>query len=181
VVAFGTSGPGAAQLLVGAATAIATALGVSDLIVGLTVVAAGTSLPELATSALAAARGERDIAVDNVVGSNLFNLLAVLGLATLLAAPEGVPVAGEALTGAFPVALLVTLVALPALATGLVVERWEGGLLLAYAGYVASLVLSGAGSPAAPAARIRLLAALAVLAVLLVAVGLLRRGAAVRV
>ncbi|MEX2627925.1 MAG: calcium/sodium antiporter, partial [Ilumatobacteraceae bacterium] len=67
------------QALVSAATDIAVALGVSQLVIGLTVVAIGTSLPEVATSILAAARGERDLAVGNAIGSNLFNLLAVLG------------------------------------------------------------------------------------------------------
>lgn len=164
-----------AQLLVTAATGIAAAVGVSDLVVGLTVVAAGTSLPELATSVLAAARGERDIAVGNVVGSNLFNLTGVLGFAAL-AAPDGLPVGGNVLAGAFPLTLLAMFVALPALATGLVVDRWEGGVLvLAYLAYVASLVLTGLAHPAAPAVTVGLMAALALLAVGLVAVGLVRR------
>ena len=72
------------RLLVTAATDAATALGVSELVVGLTVVAVGTSLPELATSVLAAIRGERDIAVANVVGSNIFNVLTVLGISTFV-------------------------------------------------------------------------------------------------
>lgn len=166
---------GGAQLLVTAATAAAQALGVSELVIGLTVVAAGTSLPELATSVIAAVRGERDIAVGNVVGSNLFNLLGVLGAAALVA-PQGLRVGAEVLTGAFPAALLVTLVALPALATGLAVERWEGALLVgAYGAYVASLVLAGVDSPAAPAAAGGVLVGLGVLAVTLVAVGWARR------
>ena len=160
-----------AQLLVDAATAIARALGVSDLVIGLTVVAAGTSLPELATSGIAALRGERDIAVGNVVGSNLFNLLAVLGV-TALVAPEGVSVARDALTGDLPVAFLTMCVALPALASGYVVERWEGGLLLvAYVAYLGVLVLGSIGSTAAAPARAALLVVLGLLAVLLVAVG----------
>ena len=81
-----------ANWLVDGASAIARAFGVSELLIGLTVVAAGTSLPELATSVIAAVRGERDIAVGNVVGSNIFNLFIVLG-ASALAAPEGVAVA----------------------------------------------------------------------------------------
>lgn len=165
-----------AQLLVAAATGIAAAVGVSDLVVGLTVVAAGTSLPELATSVLAAVRGERDIAVGNVVGSNLFNLTGVLGAAAV-AAPDGLPVAGDVLAGAFPVTLLAMFVALPALATGLVVDRWEGGLLaVAYVAYVVSVVLTGAGSRAAPAVSVALLLGLALIAAVLVAVGLIRRG-----
>src|SRR5690606_27817590 len=71
--------------LVDGAVAIAEALGVSELIIGLTIVAAGTSLPEVATSVMASIKGERDIAVGNVVGSNIFNLLAVLGFSAAIA------------------------------------------------------------------------------------------------
>ncbi|MBK9714998.1 MAG: calcium/sodium antiporter [Kouleothrix sp.] len=80
-----------ADWLVDGAVAFARVLGVSELIIGLTIVAVGTSLPEIATSMLASIRGERDIAVGNVIGSCIFNLLLVLGLAAL-AAPGGVPV-----------------------------------------------------------------------------------------
>ena len=82
--------------LVDAAVAFATWLGVSDLVIGLTIVAAGTSLPEVATSILAAIRGERDIAVGNVVGSNIFNLAGVLGVSALVT-PAGVPVSAAVL------------------------------------------------------------------------------------
>jgi cation:H+ antiporter len=166
-----------AQLLVSGASAIAAALGVSQLIIGLTVVAVGTSLPELATSVVAARRGERDIAVGNVVGSNMFNLLAVLGAAALAGGGIDVPV--EAVTTDLPVALLVTLVALPALALQLSVARWEGGLLLAaYAGYVGYLVLRATDSAAAATGRLGLLAGLALLAVVVTVIGLAidRRG-----
>ena len=113
-----------AQLLVWGATELAVALGVSDLIIGLTVVAVGTSLPELATSVTAARRGERDIAVGNVVGSNLFNLLAVLGAGAI--AGGGIAVPDAVVTNDIPVSLLVALVALPALAFGLVLQWWKG-------------------------------------------------------
>src|SRR3546814_20476952 len=76
------------SFLVEGAVALARALGLSELVIGLTVIAVGTSLPELATSIMAAFRGERDIAVGNIVGSNLFNLLAVLGLASLVSRSE---------------------------------------------------------------------------------------------
>jgi cation:H+ antiporter len=176
LVALGLVGlVGGAQLLVTGATALAAALGVSDLIIGLTVVAAGTSLPELATSVIAARRGERDIAVGNVVGSNLFNSLAVLGAAASIA-PGGLDVPRSVITGDLPLTLLVTLVALPVLATGLSVDRWEGALLLVgYVGYVMVLVLEGTGDPAAPAARLALMAGLGVVAVLVIVVGLLHR------
>ena len=75
---------GSAQMLVWAAVGIAKALGVSDLVIGLTVVALGTSLPELAASIASARKGEHDMAVGNVIGSNLFNLLAVLGIAVVI-------------------------------------------------------------------------------------------------
>lgn len=163
-----------AQLLVTGATELAAGLGVSDVVVGLTVVAAGTSLPELVTSVVAVRRGELDIAVGNVVGSNLFNLLGVLGAAAL--AGGGLEVPSTVVTGDLPVVLLTTLVALPVLASGLVVDRWEGLLLLAgYLGYVAVLVLGGLGSPAAAAAQRVLLAALILLIVATAADGLARR------
>ena len=125
-----------ARWLVAGATAIAQALGVSELVIGLTIVAAGTSLPEIATSVLAALRGERDIAVGNVVGSNLFNLMAVLGLGSIVA-PEGVPVGAGALTFDIPVMIAAAIGMLPICFTGYVIARWEGLLLMGY--YVAYL------------------------------------------
>jgi cation:H+ antiporter len=75
---------GSSRLLVWGAVGIATEFGVSDLIIGLTIVALGTSLPELAASVIAARKGEHDIAIGNVVGSNMFNILAVIGIATVI-------------------------------------------------------------------------------------------------
>jgi cation:H+ antiporter len=117
--------------LVDAAVAIAQTLGVSDLIIGLTIVAAGTSLPELATSVVASLRGERDIAVGNVVGSNIFNILSVLGMTTLMA-PAGLPVPPAALTFDLPVMLAVAIACLPIFMTGHLIARWEGLLFLGY-------------------------------------------------
>ncbi len=77
--------------LIGGSVVVATRLGVNELIIGLTIIAAGTSLPEVVTSIMAALRGERDIAVGNVVGSNIFNILCVLGLASMVA-PNGVKI-----------------------------------------------------------------------------------------
>jgi cation:H+ antiporter len=157
--------------LVVAAVAIASALGVSDLVIGLTVVAAGTSLPELATSVVAAVRGERDIAVGNVVGSNLFNLLAVLGGAAIVA-PDGIAVAVDALALDLPFALVSTLVVLPVLAFGLTVRRLEGALLLAgYVAYVTVLITIARGTSTAAVGRVPLLTAFAAMGVVLVAVG----------
>jgi cation:H+ antiporter len=130
-----------ARWLVDGAVSIATSLGVSELLIGLTVVAAGTSLPELATSVVAAIRGERDIAVGNVVGSNIFNLLAVLGSSAALSGRVGV--SPGALHFDIPVMTAVALACLPIFFTGGRVQRWEGGLFTAYyVAYVVYLVLA---------------------------------------
>lgn len=126
-----------AQWLVEAAVTVATALGVSELVIGLTIVAVGTSLPEVATSVLASLRGERDIAVGNAVGSNLFNLLAVLGLGSLVA-PDGVPVPPGALTFDIPVMTAVAVAALPVFFSDYTIARWEGTVFLGY--YIAYTV-----------------------------------------
>ncbi|MCS6806195.1 MAG: calcium/sodium antiporter [Acidobacteriota bacterium] len=117
--------------LVDSAAAMAKALGVSDLIIGLTIVAAGTSLPEVATSVMAAIRDERDIAVGNVVGSNIYNLLAILGAASVVA-PDGVAVAPAALHFDMPVMIAVAVACLPIFFTGHAIARWEGALFLGY-------------------------------------------------
>jgi cation:H+ antiporter len=136
--------------LVDGAVRVAIDLGVSELMIGLTIIAVGTSLPELATSVIASLRGERDIAVGNVVGSNIFNILAVVGL-TGLVAPEGVPVSIEALRFDIPVMIMVVLACAPVFMTGLIIQRWEGFLFLAYyLAYLSHLVLAAAGSPSVP-------------------------------
>ncbi len=128
--------------LVDSASAIARSLGVSDLIIGLTIVAAGTSAPELATSIMAAVRGERDIAVGNAVGSNVFNILGVLGLTAALA-PEGIAVPRSALAFDIPIMIAVALAALPVFFTGYTISRWEGAVFLAYyAAYTLFLLLA---------------------------------------
>lgn len=125
----------AGHLLLGAAVVVATDLGFSERVIGLTVVAVGTSLPELATSLIAALRGQRDIAVGNVIGANLFNLLGVLGL-TALIAPTPLSVSPNALDFDLPVMLGVVVLCLPVFYTGYRVTRAEGlvllGLYLAY-------------------------------------------------
>ncbi len=137
------------QLLVTAATDIAESAGISDLVIGLTVVAIGTSLPELATSILAAIRGQRDIAVGNVIGSNLFNLMSVLGL-TAIVSGDGIAVSDVSLRLDFPVMLAATVVLVPIVWSGFQIERWEGFVLIAfYAAYVAYLVLDANDSTAA--------------------------------
>jgi len=137
------------QLLVNAATDIAESAGISDLVIGLTVVAIGTSLPELATSILAAMRGQRDIAVGNVIGSNLFNLMSVLGLTSIVSS-DGIPVSDVSLRLDFPVMLAATLVLVPIVWNGFEIKRWEGFVLIAfYLAYVAYLVLDANDSSAA--------------------------------
>lgn len=129
------------QWLVRGAVAIAKALGVSELVIGLTIVAVGTSLPEVATSVVASIRGERDIAVGNVVGSNIFNILAALGL-TGIVAPEGIAVSTAALRFDIPIMIAVAISCLPIFFRGYNITRWEGILFLAYyAAYTAFLIL----------------------------------------
>ncbi|EYT48449.1 calcium/sodium antiporter [Kocuria sp. CPCC 205231] len=131
-----------ATLLVEGAVSIATSLGVSSLVVGLTVVAVGTSLPELATSVIAVRRGERDLAVGNVVGSNIFNIGVVLGLPALIS-PGGIPVSGAAVALDIPVMLAAAVALLPIAFTGFAVARWEGALFVAlYAAYTGYVVLA---------------------------------------
>ncbi|MCL4806651.1 MAG: calcium/sodium antiporter [Thermoanaerobaculia bacterium] len=139
-----------ARWLVDGAVVFARALGVSELIIGLTIVAAGTSLPEVATSVLASIRGHRDIAVGNVVGSNIFNILCVLGL-TGLVAPGGVPVSPDALAFDTPVMIGVALACLPIFFVGPGIARWEGALFLFYyAAYVTFIVLEATDSTVLP-------------------------------
>lgn len=131
-----------ADLLVAASVAVARQLGVSELVIGLTIVAVGTSVPEIATSLVAILKGERDLAVGNVVGSNLFNLLVVLGLSAVFA-PAGIPVPLEAMAFDVWFMLISTLLCLPLMIAGSVVSRGEGALLLGwYVLYVLWLVLS---------------------------------------
>ncbi len=134
-----------ADLFVESAVTIARGWGMSELVIGLTLVAAGTSMPEVATSVVAAFKGERDIAVGNVVGSNLFNLMCVLGL-TGLVTPGGIPVGAEAVAQDLPVMVLVAVACLPVFLIGHVIERWEGMVLLAFYGlYTAALICEAQG------------------------------------
>lgn len=131
----------AGHLLLGAAVTLATELGLSERIIGLTIIAVSTSLPQLATSLIAAFRGQGEIAVGNVIGSNVFNLLGVLGL-TALVAPAPLSVSPNALAFDLPVMLGVAALCLPVFYTGYRVTRGEGllflGLYLAYGLHVVS-------------------------------------------
>jgi cation:H+ antiporter len=136
-----------AQLLVEGAVSLARTFGVSELMIGLTVLAIGTSLPELATSVVAALRGERDIAVGNVVGSNIFNLLSVIGF-TGLASWGQLSVSEIALTLDIPVMLGVALLCLPVFRSEFVVTRANGALFLGcYIAYLGWLITSNMGTP----------------------------------
>lgn len=128
--------------LVDAATIFATMLGVSPLVIGLTIVAAGTSLPEVATSVIAALRGEREIAVGNVLGSGIFNLGAVLGISAMVSG-SGLQVPASLLAFDLPVMLAVAIACLPVLFTGHLIARWEGAVFLGYyVAYTTYLVLN---------------------------------------
>lgn len=133
---------GGAQLLVAGAVSIAEAMGISGLVVGLTVVAVGTSLPELAASVIAAARGQRDLAVGNVVGSCIANIGLVLGLPAILSG-GGLPVPHAAVALDIPLMLATTVALAPVVFTGFTVARWEGALfVLLYVAYTTFLVLN---------------------------------------
>jgi cation:H+ antiporter len=128
--------------LVGGAVALARALGVSELILGLTIIAIGTSLPEVATSIIAGLRGAREIAVGNIIGSNIFNILAGLGL-TALIAPSGVQVSQAALRFDIPVMIAAAVACLPIFYIGHRISRWEGWLFFGYyIAYTTYLILT---------------------------------------
>jgi len=136
------------RILVWGAVTLAESLGVSDLIIGLTIVALGTSLPELATSLIAARKGEHDIATGNIVGSNMFNLLAVIGIASVIEPVQSVP--RDILIRDWPMMMAMT-VLLFVFAYGFRregrINRFEGGLLLlAYIGYNTYLLIQTIGT-----------------------------------
>ncbi|MHC6227208.1 calcium/sodium antiporter [Pseudomonas sp. X10] len=156
------------HLLLEAAVEVATDLGLSERIIGLTVVAVCTSLPELAAALIAALRGEREVAVGTVIGSNLFNLLAVLGL-TALVAPEPLSISPNALDFDLPVMLGVAILSLPVFYSGYRVTRAEGLVFLClYLAYGLHVVAFTTGMPlAGRLERLMLFYALPVLGALL--------------
>ena len=130
------------QVLVKGATAAAIGLGVTETVIGLTIVAAGTSMPELVTSLVAAYRGKADLAIGNVVGSNLLNQLVILGVCGVFSG-EGLLVDPVVISRDLPVMVLTTLALLPILWTRGVVTRLEGGILVGLYGlYLAEQVLT---------------------------------------
>ena len=131
------------RLLVTASVSFAQALGISELVIGLTIVAAGTSLPEVATSITAALKGERDIAVGNVVGSNIFNILGCLGLSGLVAGTAGISIAPSVMAFDIWVMLATAIACIPIFLSGREIARWEGFVFVAYyVFYVTYLVLA---------------------------------------
>lgn len=130
-----------AKLFLAGSVFFARLLQVSDAVIGLTLVAVGTSLPELATSVVAAVRGEKDIAIGNVVGSNIFNVFAILGIAPLIS-----PLRNATLSYVdLGVMLLCSVLLLPIMRTGWKISRLEGvSLLLIYIAYTAWLIMQSA-------------------------------------
>jgi cation:H+ antiporter len=138
-----------ANWLVESAITIARGFGVSELVIGLTIVAAGTSLPELATSVMAAIKGERDIAVGNIVGSNIFNIFCVLGFSTVISGGN-VPVSANLMAIDVPVMIGVALICLPIFMSGYVITRVNGAVWMGfYVLYVAYMLMITQASPLA--------------------------------
>ncbi|MHC4401071.1 MAG: calcium/sodium antiporter [Planctomycetota bacterium] len=127
--------------LVDGAVRIAKELGVSELMIGLTILAVGTSLPEIVTSILATRRGQGEIAVGNIVGSNILNILCVLGLSSMVA-PGGIAVSDAALRLDIPVMIAVCVACLPIFFTQYRIDRWEGYVFFGfYVAYTSFLIL----------------------------------------
>jgi cation:H+ antiporter len=133
-----------ADLLVNSSIELARVFGISEAIIGLTIVALGTSLPELATSIMAALKGESDIAFGNIIGSNIFNCLGILGV-TAIAVP--ITVSTPAISGDLYLMLAATLILLFFAFTNAILSRREGALFIAiYAGYLTVLTLKTTGT-----------------------------------
>ncbi len=147
LLALGTAGVVyGGKVIVSSASDFARSIGVSDVIIGLSIVAVGTSLPELVTSLVAALKKKMDIAVGNILGSNIFNTLWVLGLVSVIR-PLGIQ--ADVVKIDMPIMLLFSVVLLVFMRTGRKLSRWEGvTLLLMYLGYVAILVTRGITGPA---------------------------------
>ncbi|MBX3417848.1 MAG: calcium/sodium antiporter [Pirellulaceae bacterium] len=135
----------ASRVLIWGSVEVARAWQISELVIGLTIIAAGTSLPEVVTSIVASLRGQRDIAVGNIVGSNLFNLLFVMGLAGVVS-PNPLSIPDKALWFDFPIMVVVAIACLPIFFDGKI-NRWEGFLFLFYyVAYVVYMILNESGS-----------------------------------
>jgi cation:H+ antiporter len=136
------------RLLVQGAIGLARAFGVSEVVIGLTIIAAGTSLPELATSVVAALKGARDIAVGNIIGSNIFNILSVLGFSGL-ASRGRLAVAPDVLAFDIPLMVAVAFACLPLFRTGFSISRANGAVLFgSYVLYIVWTVMKATGNTA---------------------------------
>ena len=134
--------------LIDGAVAVARILGVSELVIGLTIIAVGTSLPEIATSIIASIKQKGDIAVGNAVGSNIFNILVVLGLGSAVS-PGGIVVSPLAIQSDIPIMIAVAVICIPIFYTKYRIDRWEGGILVFYyATYTIYLFLTATENPA---------------------------------
>ena len=163
------------QVLVKGAIAAAQGLGVSETVIGLTIVAAGTSMPELVTSLVAAYRGKSDLAIGNVVGSNLLNQLVILGLCGLVSGGRGLGVDPVMISRDFPIMVATTLACLPIFWSGGVITRLEGGILVALYGlYLVEQILSNSVPAAADEFRLVVLVAVLPLVLVFLAWGSLR-------
>jgi cation:H+ antiporter len=131
-----------AERLVDAAVGMARGFGVSDALIGLTVVAVGTSAPELVTTVVSTVRGERDIAIGNLLGSSIYNILLILGVTCLVPA-HGLTLPPEMVRIDIPIMVAVALICVPIFVSGRRVSRFEGGALVsAYAAFLAFLLLT---------------------------------------
>ena len=171
---------GGAQALVSAAVHFARAFGVSEVIIGLTIVAVGTSLPEVAASVMAAFKGERDIAVGNVVGSCIFNLLGVIGFsslaATFMPGAAGLPVPASVLNFDLWVMLAAFVACLPVFLSGREIARWEGIVFLGYyLAYTVYLVMQSQAHDALQAYSSTMLGFVVPLTIVTLVVSLFRR------
>ncbi len=131
---------GGAHLLVAGAVAIARSLGVSEAVIGLTIVAFGTNAPELSTTLVATLKDDRDVAIGNLIGSSITNILVILGVVCLVA-PDGIEVGPDVLRFDLPLAALAALACLPVFRSGQMISRWEGAFFVAaYLAYLATLL-----------------------------------------
>lgn len=167
--------------LVRAAVVFARALGMSETVIGLTIIAAGTSLPEVAASVAASLKGQRDIAVGNVVGSCVFNIFGVVGLAGMIASlgeAGALPVPANLLRFDLWVMLAALVACLPVFLTGREIARWEGALFLGYyAAYTAYLVLAAQRHEGAQALADAMLGFVLPLTIVTLGVSMVRRHA----
>ncbi|MEA5423901.1 calcium/sodium antiporter [Synechococcus sp. CCY9201] len=151
---------GGSKLLVDGATAAAVGLGVSNTVIGLTIVSAGTSMPELVTSVVAAYRGKTDLAIGNVVGSNLLNQFLILGICATVSGGRGLGVDPVMISRDLPIMVLTTLACLPIFWTQGVITRLEGGILvLLYGLYLTEQILSNSAPAMADPFRFVVVAA----------------------